>query len=1140
MHLDNSACNLASMNLMTFLDENDEFDVEGFKAAVAVVFTGQEIIVGNADYPTEKIAENTRAFRQLGIGYANLGALLMAQGLPYDSEAGRAWAAAITALLTGHAYATSARTAARMGPFAGYHENAEPMLGVLRMHQAEAAKIDEDVVPPDLLSAAQEAWDQAVDLAEVYGVRNSQASVLAPTGCLVGGTLVSTGRGLVRLGSLGDPDGQQWQDLETEVATDEGPRDATKFYVNGSEAVVTVETARGHRVRGTATHRIKVVDPDSGEWVWRRFGELAGGELVPLALGALVGEPQEVPLPPLAEAYWTGEHHLSVPRRMTAELAEVIGYFMGDGSLHSRGLRFCVANSDFDVVERLQLLSKECFGAATKVTPQRGYVEVRVDSVRLALWWEACGFAKRLPSDAHRGKGYTAHIPDAVLHANDPGVYAAFLRGLYEADGDTSAGYPTLKNTSLQLVRDAQTVLLALGIPTTLSVKDRTGGSSWGTAPLATLRALNMSYSARWLDTIGFMGDRKNAGVRVAHPEREQTVRKDYVPLTRDLIDRLAPENDRLRKVLLMEHARGRVSRRIATELLERTGDGELRHLLAFFYDTVQSAELGDDELTYDLSVPDNVTYIANGFVSHNTIGLLMDCDTTGVEPDLGLVKTKKLVGGGTMSIVNQTVPRALAKLGYGREQIEDIVSYVNEHMSMVGAPHLAPEHLPVFACSMGDNTIHYLGHIRMMGAVQPFISGAISKTVNMPEDVTVEDVEDLHIEAWRLGIKAVAIYRDNCKVAQPLSTTKKAGASAAGGEGGDTAPAGSEAEARDRAIAERIAELEAALEHERARAESPLVVGAVRERLPRKRNSKTFSFRVADCEGYVTVGEYEDGRPGEVFVKVSKQGSTLAGIMDAFSISVSLGLQHGVPLATFVRKYANMKFEPAGITDDPELRIASSLVDYIFRRLALDYLTHDERADLGVLSTQERSQPTLPGVEEMATPSVGLGEDGLSPATTAAAAGGRARPRAAGAVGGPTRRAALLQLRQRHAAGRVLLRLRELRVDQRLLVIWSLTECHRRLRVIGVVRAGDPGRCLPTGIMRDDADPPVTESAVPVNRLEGGSGSRQDHGNWRVGQRAGANGSNRCPPCEIPASSGGSRGAPCRDPRIRPRCARS
>ena len=539
VHLDNSACNLASMNLLTFLDENDVFDVEGFKAGVAIMFTAQEILVGNADYPTEKIGETTRAFRELGIGYANLGALLMAQGLPYDSDAGRAWAAAITALLTGHAYATSARTAARMGPFAGFHDNADAMLNVLRMHQGEAARIDEEVVPPELLSAAQQSWDDAVELAEEFGVRNSQASVLAPTG----------------------------------------------------------------------------------------------------------------------------------------------------------------------------------------------------------------------------------------------------------------------------------------------------------------------------------------------------------------------------------------------------------------------------------------------------TIGLLMDCDTTGVEPDLGLVKTKKLVGGGTMSIVNQTIPRALTKLGYGHDQVDEIVTYINEHMSILGAPHVVPEHLAVFACSMGDNTIHYSGHIRMMGAVQPFISGAISKTVNLPEDVSVEDVEQLHIDAWRLGVKAVAIYRDNCKVAQPLSTTKMESTTATAG--GDVAPAGSEAEARARAIADRIAELETALEHERQRKTESVVVGAVRERLPRRRNSKTFAFRVADCEGYVTVGEYEDGRPGEVFINVSKQGSTLAGIMDAFSISLSLGLQHQVPLATYVRKYTNMKFEPAGITDDAELRIATSLVDYIFRRIALDYLTLEERSELGILSTAERTQPTLPGVEEMATPSsAGLMDD--------------------------------------------------------------------------------------------------------------------------------------------------------------------
>jgi ribonucleoside-diphosphate reductase alpha chain len=527
MHLDNSACNLASINLLPYLGDDGSFDVEGFAHTVEVVFTAQEILVGNADYPTEPIAQTSREFRQLGLGYANLGALLMAQGLPYDSAEGRAWSAAITALMTGHAYATSARTAARMGPFAGYAANTEPMLNVLRMHRAEAAKIDEDLVPPALLSAAQRAWDDAVEQGERHGVRNSQASVLAPTG----------------------------------------------------------------------------------------------------------------------------------------------------------------------------------------------------------------------------------------------------------------------------------------------------------------------------------------------------------------------------------------------------------------------------------------------------TIALMMDCDTTGIEPDLALTKVKKLVGGGTMQIVNRTVPRALAKLGYSPEQVDAIVDHTDEHKTILDAPGLDPEHLPVFACSMGDNTIDYTGHIKMMGAVQPFISGAISKTVNVPESVTVEDVEQLHLEAWKLGLKAVAIYRDNCKVAQPLSTAKKVASAA------DLA---AEAER----IVERIVE-------------TVIVQEPVRQKLPKIRGSKTFSFRVADCHGYVTVGEYEEGRPGEIFLKVAKQGSTLAGIMDAFAISVSMGLQYGVPLEAFVEKFTNVRFEPAGMTDDAEIRIATSLVDYIFRRLAVEYLPEERRRELGILTVAERMQPTLPGVEEAATPrssSLDLPPEDRAPSATSQA----------------------------------------------------------------------------------------------------------------------------------------------------------
>lgn len=514
MHLDNSACNLASINLLKYLKDDNSFDIEAYKHTVELMFTAQEILVGYSEYPTESITKNARAYRELGLGYANLGALLMAQGLPYDSAEGRAQAAAITAIMTGHAYATSAKIARKVGPFAGFHKDREGMLRVLKQHRAAVNGIDASLVSEKLLSAAATAWDDAVELAELYGVRNSQASVLAPTG----------------------------------------------------------------------------------------------------------------------------------------------------------------------------------------------------------------------------------------------------------------------------------------------------------------------------------------------------------------------------------------------------------------------------------------------------TIGLMMDCDTTGIEPDLGLVKVKKLVGGGTMHIVNQTVPRALNALGYNADQIKDIVSYIDVEKTIIGAPHLKKEHKDVFACSMGDNSIHYLGHVKMMAAVQPFLSGAISKTVNMPEDATVEDVEQIHIDSWKMGLKAVAIYRDNCKVAQPLSMAKKAGA------------------------AEATPAIEVA-------PEQFIVRGAVRREMPKIRTSKTFSFKVADSKGYATVGEYEDGTAGELFIHFAKHGSTLRGIMDAFAIAVSHGLQYGVPLKTYVNTFTSTSFAPAGITDDPEIRTASSLVDYIFRRLALSYLSFDDRLELGLASIDDMpetqtsllevddAEPTVKPVAEVIVP---------------------------------------------------------------------------------------------------------------------------------------------------------------------------
>ena len=488
MSIDDSACNLASLNLMKFRREDGELDVEAFTHAVDVMFLAQEIAVGNSSYPTPEIEKNAKAYRQLGLGYANLGALLMARGLPYDSDEGRAYAAAITGLMTGRAYRKSAEIAGRMGAFAGHQPNAAAMLGVMQQHRAAVGNIqDSDVIPADLLTACRQAWDDVLNIGEVHGYRNAQATVLAPTG----------------------------------------------------------------------------------------------------------------------------------------------------------------------------------------------------------------------------------------------------------------------------------------------------------------------------------------------------------------------------------------------------------------------------------------------------TISFMMDCDTTGVEPDFSLVKSKKLVGGGEITIVNKSVQMALEKLGYTPAEGEEIVAFVDERNTVVGAPYVKAEHYPVFDCAVGDRAIHYTGHTKMMGAVQPFISGAISKTVNLPETATVDEVAKLFIDSWKLGVKAIAIYRDNCKVAQPLSGKKDGGATTL---------------------------LDAATA-------APPLPATRRRRLPEDRVEVGRKFRVGDYEGYIHVGLYEDGTPGDIFVDIAKEGTTLAGLMNSIMISVSLGMQYGVPLEVYVSKFAHMRFEPSGMTNDPDIRAAKSIVDYIFRWMGKKFLTVDQQEEIGILSAEVRAR---------------------------------------------------------------------------------------------------------------------------------------------------------------------------------------
>ncbi len=925
MSLDNSSCNLASLNLMKFLRPDGTFDAKLFASSVELIITAMEISISFADFPTEAIGATTRAYRQLGIGYANLGALLMATGHAYDSDGGRALAAAITSLMTGTAYQRSAEIAGVVGPYAGYARNASAHTRVMRKHAAASDAVR--AVGADdarVLHEAGKAWAECLKVGEKNGWRNAQASVLAPTGCLTADTLVTTDRGLVRLGELGDTYGAQWQNLDVRVSSDEGPQQATKFFVNGEEPTRRVVTEGGYRIQGTLAHRIKVVAP-GGAWVWKRMADVAPGDVVPVQLGTLVGEPRQVSLPVLDQASWAGDSDIVVPDVVDVDLAEILGYFMGDGSLQAKGIRFCVADTDLDVVGRLQVLGKSLFNIEPAVSAQEGYQEVVLQSVRLARWWQAAGFAKTKPSDDHVGKGWRPRIPSAVLESNDPEVYAAFVRGLFEADGAVSLGVPHVSTASRGFAAEVQTLLLTLGFPTTL----RETVSGYGGAQFQ-LWLRDKTWVRRYASEVGFLSARKAAAL---------------------LPDVFARGN------------RDRVH--LAAEIQVASPDVELGHALGYVFERVAANEDGGVQPTFDLSVPANVTYVANGLVSHNTIGFMMDCDTTGIEPDFSLVKSKKLVGGASMKIVNATVEKALLALGYQGETIEAIVTYVAEHGHVLGAPGLKAEHHDVFDCAVGERSITGMGHIRMMAAVQPLISGAISKTVNLPQAATVEDIEDVYVQGWKLGLKALAVYRDSCKVGQPMST---------GGTATKDDGAVSGAAAPERAPS--------------------------RQRLSKRRRSTTYSFSVAGAEGYLTAGEYDDGRLGEVFIKMSKQGSTLAGVMDAFSVSISIGLQYGVPLEAFVSKFTNMRFDPAGMTDDADIRIAASVMDYLFRRLALDYMPFDDRAALGIYTAAERARAVETGAYTAAEESLDV--EGLAtgvPVQSTGATGTGTPPAAASAT---------------------------------------------------------------------------------------------------------------------------------------------
>ena len=965
MHLDNSACNLASLNLLTFLEEDGSFDVEGFTRAVEVVFTGQEIIVGNADYPTEKIAENSRRFRELGIGYANLGALLMAIGLPYDSDGGRAWAGAITALMTGRAYATSARTAGRMGPFAGFHENAEPMLRVLRMHQSEAAKIDEELVPPELLSAAQEAWDEAVELAERYGVRNSQASVLAPTGTIgllmdCDTTGVEPDLGLVKTKKLVGGGNMS-------IVNQTVPRALTRLGYASDQIDQIIAYIDEHKTIVGAPYllaeHLPVFACSMGDNTIHYSGHVRMmGAVQPFISGAIskcvTGDtliPSEDGLIRIGRLYEGEAPDTMRPEQML--VASIDGpqktdafYFGGERSVRSVTLR---SGHRITGTPNHRLLVAGVDGPTWKRLDELDVGDEVAVRYGANLWGSV---PPRITCRPSRSCGSEQDVRVPVELTED----LAFFLGAYASEGCTIRSVASVRITSsVDEVLERIAVAANRVFGDAAHVRVRRPGDrcpfveitsktvvelleTLGCGQRAPLKRIpDVVLRAPRRHVLAFLRGLALEADTTTQPQATWSIRLDGAGLLDDLQSVLTN--------LGIVHGRlSTCDEELGTSSEEVYASGTYAQELVTLVPFVDPARAARAARLLDRTLVHGTADVVPGISGADIYSLL---------PQGRRSRFAFLGDGKAARVSRRTLERVAAIEGVTLPSWLQTILEDELHFSPVtenkdaGMRVVYDISVPTTHAFVGNGIVNH-------------------NTVNMPEDATVEDVEQLHIDAWQLGIKAVAIYRDNCKVAQPLSTTKKEGQII---EGGDTAPPGSDAEAKYRTAAARIAELENALAVEQGRTADTVVVGAVRERLPRRRRSSTFAFRVADCEGYVTVGEYEDGRPGEVFVKVSKQGSTLAGIMDAFSISISLGLQHGVPLATYVRKYSNMKFEPAGITDDAELRIATSLVDYIFRRLALDYLNYEERLELGVLSTSERIQPTLPGVEESATPSVGV-----------------------------------------------------------------------------------------------------------------------------------------------------------------------
>ncbi len=956
LHLDDTSCNLASLRLTAYYHahgcdywrpqiKQGDFDTDSLERASKLFALMLEITVSMGQFPSEKVARLTHDTRTLGLGYADVGALLMMMGLPYDSDKGRAVIAGVTAILHCSAYEQSALMAKDLGPFAAYQRNKKHMLRVIENHARAAwgrtdyvgvsmppPALDLDNCPTNIANAASAAASRMVLAGKKHGFRNAQATVIAPTGCLVPETLVVTDGGLRRLGDLGDKNGNKWQKLDLRVNTGEwGEADASKFFVNGEAKTLIVRTVNGYKIQGTTKHKIRV--QRDGEVAWCELANVKQGDSILLRMNSLFGLARDVSLPEAEDC----------PVAMTTSLAELVGGYMarGGGRVDSGGVYFQnrIADSG-DRIREIEMLVKEAFDCNYHIGLSNGH---RVLSLprRVADWWKRANLCRMPSGKTGRRAEYRSRVPDEVLQTNDPFVYASFLRGLFRIN---SGKVPATMMTDEQAAQDVLQMLLAIGIGAHLEQKGRDH-----------VFCGNYGTSDSWLIEV-------QAGVH------------------------------RTRFARIMNPV-------FAGEPWNGDGEDDRQDILLEVVDSVKD---GGVTTTFDLSVPGPTAYVANGFVSHNTIGLQMDCSTTGLEPDFALVKFKSLAGGGYLRIANQCLTPALIGLGYTTAQALEIERFVggtgtldgapfinaselsrrglsqpeigrieaatraafdmrmavNDYVlepnsrfavkdangksvlgnlgyteeeieaanavicglgTIEGAPHIRSEHLPVFDCAnkCGKKGVRFIkpeGHVDMLAVVTPVVSGAYSKTINCPGSVTKAEMLALYMRSWKKGVKVNALYRDGSKLSQPLNASW----------------------AQEEKIVDTAEKLVTAFIRQR-------------RRLPNRRpGGITQKVRIAGQSIYLRTGEYADGTLGEIFTDAHKEGAGYRSLLNCFSIAISLGLQYGVPLDVFVSAYVWMKFEPNGpVSGHDQIKMCQSIVDYIFRELAITYLGRNDLANV-------------------------------------------------------------------------------------------------------------------------------------------------------------------------------------------------